>query len=240
MSVKAGQTVTIQFPTYDRNGNGADFDPSPAASATLVRNGVDTAVAVSIDSVGDVDAANGLHSVSFTLPSGASAYTNGDRLQVRVDCQVDGASGPGLIWEDYVDNLAADVTVASIAAGLADVTVNIVGHVTPGGTISLVQGDDYTAALAVDVTLGASALDLTGATLKYLLTSGTSTISVDATCGNPGTAAQLVPLTPTAAQTTTLPIASNGRWQLQATYSGSRPRVIADGILVISRRLATS
>lgn len=237
MSVKAGQTVTHQFSTYDRNGNGADFDS--AAAATLVRNGVDTAVAISIDSVGDVDATNGLHSISFTLPSGGSAYTSGDRLQVRVDCTVDGAEGPGFVWEDIVDNLAADVTVAGIADELANVTVNIVGHVTPGGTISLVQGDDYTGDLAIDITLSAQALDLTGSTLKYLLAAGSATVEVDATCGNPGTSAQLVQLTPTAAKTAALGIDSNGQWQLQAVYTvGSKPKVIASGKLVNTRRLA--
>lgn len=238
MSVTAGQVVTAQFPIYDRNGNGCDFDVSPTPAAKLVANGVDLVTAVSIDSVGEVDAANGKHTVSFTVP--ATGLVAGDRLQVRVTAGADGASGPGFVWGDIVDDLVANVpTVSEVAAGLTGQTINILGSLYSSGDINIVQGDDYTGDFAINLTLPATAPDLTGATLAYILDSGVA-VSVAATCSNPGTAAQLVPLVPTKTDTAALTPGARGQYQLQATYPGSLPRTIAEGNLIVSRKLAVS
>lgn len=239
MTVKAGDQIVHQFPIYDRNGNGCDFDVSPVAAAVLVKNGTDLATAVTLDASGDVDAANGRHTIAFTVP--ATGLVNGDRLQVRVDAGADGAAGPGFVWEDYVDSLASDVTVADIASGLANSTIQVLGVYFPGGDISIVQGDDYTSAFATSFTLPSTAPDLTGATLAWLLQAGNVTVSVATTCSNPGDSAQVVPFNPSKTDTAALPVDRNGKYQLQAVYTvGTLPRTIAGDRLIVERKLAAS
>ncbi len=234
MPVQSGDVVIHPFQTYDRNGVGADFDGSPAAAPTAVlrRNGTDTAIVVAIDSLGTVDAANGEHTISFTVPSG---YTSGDRLTVIVTGTVDGAKAPVTAWEDTYG--PDPLTAAELAAELTNATIEIVGVYSAGGDITIVQGDDYTSAFAVAFTLPATAPDLTGADLAWVLQSGAAVVSVEATCSNPGDAAQSVPFNPSKTDTADLPPNNGGAYQLQATYPGTLPRTVAGGRLVIKKKL---
>jgi len=93
MSVKSGQSVTVDFTTADpTTGAAADADALP--TATLVVNGTDNAATVTV-----TNKATGVYKAAVTLP----ALSAGDVVSIRVAATVATVAGVGVVWTDVAD-----------------------------------------------------------------------------------------------------------------------------------------
>lgn len=117
MSVKPSDTVTVQFTTTEpTTGAAADADSLP--TGTLVRNGANTAEAVSVSNI-----TTGVYSAAVTIPAG---YAAGDEVQIRIAATVGGVTGQGVVWTAQVDELRlADVVDAVWDEVLTGATHNV-------------------------------------------------------------------------------------------------------------------
>lgn len=94
MSHRASQAFTLQFLVRSATGGLVNADALPLA--TLVRNGVDQADAVTVTNV-----ATGIYRAASTLPTAA---VRGDLLQVRVTFAVSGTSTADMIHACSIDH----------------------------------------------------------------------------------------------------------------------------------------
>jgi hypothetical protein len=87
---KAGDQFTVQFTTQNPT-TGAAQDADSLPTAVLVKDGVDTAVTVTVAHV-----ATSIYNVSWAIPL---AYEAGDVIQIRVTATVAGVTGNDIIWQ---------------------------------------------------------------------------------------------------------------------------------------------
>jgi hypothetical protein len=109
MSVRSGQTVTVDFTTTSpTTGAAANADSTPAG--TLVVNGTDDAAAVTV-----TNKSTGVYKAAVTLPTLAI----GDRVQVRIAATVGGVAAKEYVWEDAKDVLldASGKTTDAVQTG---------------------------------------------------------------------------------------------------------------------------
>lgn len=93
MSVRSGQSITVDFTTSKfSTGEATAADSLPAA--TLVVNGTDDAATVTVTSK-----TGGKYKAAVTLPT----LTVGDIVQLRVAATVDSVAGVGVVWTDQKD-----------------------------------------------------------------------------------------------------------------------------------------
>lgn len=110
---KTGETVTVQFRVSDPETAAlVDADAPPAG--TLIVNGVDNAVTVTITNL-----ATGKYRAAVTLPE----ITDGDELQLAIDATVGGVNGSGIVWQsESVTRRPADVYALTAAQRVIDQT----------------------------------------------------------------------------------------------------------------------
>lgn len=109
---------TLRHPT---TGTAADADSTP--TGTLVRNGTDTAVTVTI-----ANKATGIYKATVAIPS---SYVAGDMIQIRIAATVNSVADNFDVWSETLDD-------ASISAGVGG---TVVDH-DYGGTDELQITDD--------------------------------------------------------------------------------------------------
>lgn len=86
---RPGDELTVQFTTQNP-GSGAAANADSLPTGVLVKNGVDTAVVVTITNVG-----TGIYNASWTIPS---SYVEGDEVQIRISATVNTVSGNDILW----------------------------------------------------------------------------------------------------------------------------------------------
>ncbi|MCC9655301.1 hypothetical protein [Rhodopirellula halodulae] len=116
--------------------------------------------------------------------------------------------------QDAIDGISTQ-----ISASLSTSTERLSAVSADGGTISIIQGDDYTGTDISWTSTVDNQWELTGKTLKFGLQYGDTTLEVDATI-NQATGTQLVSVQLTSAQTGALPFTSVGKFDLQ-TFDAS-------------------
>lgn len=84
-----GDSFTVQFTTQNPNTGAAQNADSPP-TGVLVRNGVDTAIVVTI-----TNPATGVYNASWTIPT---SYVAGDEVQIRIAAAVAGVGGTDILW----------------------------------------------------------------------------------------------------------------------------------------------
>jgi hypothetical protein len=92
MSVRSGQSITVDFTTHSSTGALTNADSTP--SGTLVVNGTDDAAAVTV-----TNKAAGTYKAAVTLPTLAV----GDVVQIRVNATVATVPDGDYIWCDTKD-----------------------------------------------------------------------------------------------------------------------------------------
>jgi hypothetical protein len=93
MSVKSGQSVTVDFTTANpTTGAAANADALPTGK--LVVNGIDNAATVTV-----TNKATGVYKAAVTLPT----LTAGDVVSIRVAATVATVAGVGVVWTDVAD-----------------------------------------------------------------------------------------------------------------------------------------
>jgi len=122
----AGDTIYHQFLTKNSSSVLTDADDTP--TGTLVKNGVDTAVTVTV-----TNKATGIYVAQFTIPA---TYAAGDEVALRIAATIGGTAVAAVVWqesltsgattaaeaEDYETNLG---TIRDqIAARLVEITAN--------------------------------------------------------------------------------------------------------------------
>jgi len=86
----AGDTIYHQFVTKAVSGALVDADALPVG--TLVRNGVDTEISVTI-----TNKAVGVYVAQFTIPS---AYVAGDEVALRITATIGGVTTGAVVWQE--------------------------------------------------------------------------------------------------------------------------------------------
>lgn len=117
MFIIPGDTVTIDF-TVQNPSTGAAADASPTPSATLVKNGTDTSITVTV-----TRKETGVYKATTVIPA---TWTSGDEVQIRVQATVGTVTGKAVVWTSTLDKtrvgalLTAPVTdlLASLADGV--------------------------------------------------------------------------------------------------------------------------
>lgn len=110
MSVRTGQSVTVEFPTQ-RFDTGAATNADSTPSGTLVLNGVDNGASVTVTNVD-----TGRYKAAVTLPTLAV----GDIVELYISATVNSVAGKAIVWRD-----TKDVVIDS--AGLVDANTVKVG-----------------------------------------------------------------------------------------------------------------
>jgi hypothetical protein len=110
MTIAAGETIYEEFTTHNASTQAlADADSLP--TGTLVKNGVDTAVTVTI-----TNKATGIYDAQFTIPG---TYVAGDEVALRIAATIGGVATGKVVWQE---SLASGATTPAAAA---DYTTNL-------------------------------------------------------------------------------------------------------------------
>jgi hypothetical protein len=151
MSVRSGQSITVDFTTRDSTGALANADSLPAG--TLVVNGTDNAASVTV-----TNKATGRYKAAVTLP----ALAVGDVVQLYVAATVGGVGDGDVIWEDSKDVLldGSGKTTDAVQTGDSFARIGAAG----AGLTAL--GDARLANLDVPLSLIASYIDTEVAAIK--------------------------------------------------------------------------
>jgi hypothetical protein len=110
MTIAAGETIYYEFTTHalaDQSLVNADSLPT----GTLVKNGVDTAVAVTI-----TNKATGIYKAQFTIPG---TYVAGDEVGLRIEALIGGKAHANTDWQESLSS------GATTPAAAADYTTNL-------------------------------------------------------------------------------------------------------------------
>jgi len=259
MSLKPGDTFDLFFNSYSSASVLTDVDVSPPTTATMVHNGTDdSGVPLTVTRV-----SVGRYRISGVVPG--SGYASGDSLAVRVNAWVNGKAGElfplqtvldGLRVSDLSPTLASiAASAAAAAAGIAALTsaapIKLVSPILADGSMVLVQGDDYTAALSRApqwMQANYSGPSVSGLTVSFEVIDacdyeagiGSVLASLTGSASMSGsTAIFTVDITGsfTAALTGSPPQgASNYIYQMKYTHAGATVTIALDG-LTISRRV---
>jgi hypothetical protein len=95
MTIAAGETIYYEFTTHalaDQSLVNADSLPT----GTLVKNGVDTAVAVTI-----TNKATGIYKAQFTIPA---TYAAGDEVGLRIAATIGGVATGAVVWQESLSS----------------------------------------------------------------------------------------------------------------------------------------
>jgi hypothetical protein len=106
MSVYPGDSVTVDFTVHDTTGELSDADSLPVG--TLIQNGTDTAVTVTV-----TNKATGRYKAQVTIPD---TYVAGDEVQIYIAATVNTLDGGRNIWEKTLEpiiNVSGSVDDAS-------------------------------------------------------------------------------------------------------------------------------
>jgi hypothetical protein len=114
--VKPGDLVAIQFTTINPS-TGAATDADSAPTGTLIRNGANTAEAVTIANI-----TTGVYSATVTVPSG---YVAGDEIQIRVAATVNSVAGQGVVWQTTLDTTRVSEVAGAVGSGAVSTTIEI-------------------------------------------------------------------------------------------------------------------
>ena len=149
---KPGDNIVFQFTTRPLAGSIADADSLP--TGTLVRNGVDTAEAVTVTDIGV-----GRYRASATIPAG---WARGDVVGVRIAATVGGISDEAILFSaSLVTDAEHQVTQAAVAAnGAAIAALHNLSAADVRGAVGLAS-PDLDAQLA-DIQAGVDGLDTDG------------------------------------------------------------------------------
>lgn len=230
MSYRPSQLVPLG---YTIHSGGVATDPDALPTATLLENGTDSGVTVTVASV----SGTGRHTYSFTIPSDGDGKT----YQLRIEATIGGseaeatidlgvARAAGVTVSDFTGNAEADIDGIKAKTDL----ITTAGGVTvqnavsaDGSRITLVVNDDHTVAagqqLDFDSTIDDEWPDLTGATVTlriYNVKTGVKVWEKTGTVVTP-TGSQRVRVEPEQAETTQLTNTEKlYRFNLRAALSG--------------------
>ena len=109
MSIRSGQSVTVEFVTSNAS-TGAATNADSLPTGTLYLNGASNAATVTVTNL-----ATGLYSAAVTLP----ALAVGDVVALVIAATVATVAGKGVVWTDAKDVLldAAGKTTDSVQTG---------------------------------------------------------------------------------------------------------------------------
>lgn len=135
MSVRSGQSITVEF-TTSRFDTGAAANADSTPTGTLVVNGTDNGASVTITNVD-----TGRYKAAVTMPS----LSVGDIVELSVAATVNSVAGKGIVWRD-----TKDVVLDASGRALADLDTIKTQPVSAGGAVvfGAVVGQTY--ALAAD------------------------------------------------------------------------------------------
>jgi len=137
MSVRSGQSITVEFTTR-RADTGSATNADSLPTGTLIVNGTDNAATVTVTNI-----ATGRYKAAVTLPTLAV----GDIIELNINATVNSVTDNAIIYRDTKD-LVID------AAGLVDATAVKLG---PSGSATAQTARDVGAQLDAAITTRASA-----------------------------------------------------------------------------------
>lgn len=108
MTIAAGETIYHQFTTHDPDNKLALVDADSTPTGTLVKNGTDTAVSVTV-----TKKATGTYTAQFTIPG---TYVAGDEVALRINATIGGVATGRVVWQE---SLTSGATAAAEAGDYA-------------------------------------------------------------------------------------------------------------------------
>ena len=105
MSLKSGQSLTVNFTVQDATGAAADADSPP--SGTLLVNGVADDATVTVTNI-----STGLYRAAVTLPT----LNAGDVVAMLIEASVDAVSAKGIVFQAVADTQCASDVKAVVDA----------------------------------------------------------------------------------------------------------------------------